>query len=187
MCVCQSEGGHSDRKLIYSGRSKYGACTKYSTRPNRRQYQSKKLHFQKKNFQKIKNGKFSSRSWTKFRIFYLNSRKYSFPQKAVFFCRIFACDIFLRRRIFVDFKTKFSKVSRSPSYIPISRCCYGEHFLRKVISKPRLSSERWSTRAQSIGPFGFTAKNTLRIKIQCWFFSLEVHECISFWNIKKNC
>jgi hypothetical protein len=110
-------------------------------------------------------------SWTKFSIFYLNSRKYLCPQKAVFvFCRNFSCDFFLRWRIFVNFKTEFSKVSRSHTYIPISRWCFGKYFLRKTINKAQLSSERWSTSAQSIARFGFTAKSTLRIKIQCWFF-----------------
>jgi hypothetical protein len=28
-------------------------------------------------------------------------------------------------------------------------------------------------------------KSTLRIKVQCWFFSYGVHECLSLRNIKK--
>ncbi len=119
-------------------------------------------------------------SLTKFRIFYLNSRKYSCPQKAVFiFCRNFACNFFLWRRIFVDFKTEFSKVSRSHAYIPFSRWYYGENVLRKTISKPRLSSERWSTSAQSIARFGFAAKKHTKNKDTMLIFSLEVHECFS--------
>ncbi len=103
--------------------------------------------------------KLAADSWTKIHIFYLNCRKYSCPQKTVFvFCRNFAWDFFLQRRIFVDFKTKFSKVSKSHAYIPISGWCYGEYFLRKIISKPRLSFKRWSISAQSIACFGFAAK-----------------------------
>ncbi len=109
--------------------------------------------------------------WTKYCNFNLKSRKNSCPKKVVFiFCQNFACDFFRRRRIFADFKTEFWKVSRSQSYIPISRWCYGEHFLRKFIRKPQFCSERWSSRAQSIVLFSFAAKSTLRIKRQCWFF-----------------
>ena len=86
------------------------------------------------------------------------------------FCRNFAGNFFHRRRIFADFKTEFWKFSRSQAYIPISRWCFGEHFLRKFIRKPQFCSERWSSRAQSIVLFSFAAKSTLRIKIQCWFF-----------------
>ncbi len=121
---------------------------------SKKNYIFQKLYFTKD--KKMIN--FAADFLTKFRIFYLNSRKYSCPQKAVFvFCRNFTY-FFLKRRIFVDFKTEFSKVSRSHAYIPISRWCYGEHFFRKIISKTRLSSERWSTSAQSIAHFGFAAK-----------------------------
>ncbi len=96
-------------------------------------------------------------SWTKYCDFNLKSRKNSCPKKVVIiFCRNFAGE--------------FWKVSRSQAYIPISRWCYGEHFLRKFIWKPQFCSERWSSRAQSIVLFSFAAKSTLRIKIQCWFF-----------------
>ncbi len=109
-------------------------------------------------------------SWTSCN-FNLKSRKNSCPKKVVFiFCRNFAGDFFRRQQIFIDFKTEFWKVSRSQAYIPISRWCYGEHFLRKFIRKPQFCSERWSSRAQSIVLFSFAAKSTLRIKIQCWFF-----------------
>ena len=98
-------------------------------------------------------------SWTKYCNFNLKSRKNSCPKKVVFiFCRNFASDFFRRRRIFADFKTEFWKVSRSQAYIPISRWCYGEHFLRKFIRKPQFCSERWSSRAQSIVLFSFAAK-----------------------------
>ncbi len=108
----------------------------------------------------------ASDSWTKYYNFKLKSRKDSCPQKVVFiFCRNFAGNFFRRRRIFVDFKTEFWKISRSQAYIPISRWCYGEHFLRKFIRKPRLCSRRWSESAKNKARFGFAAK-----KIQCWFF-----------------
>ncbi len=98
-------------------------------------------------------------SWTKYCTFNFKSRKNSCPKKVVFiFCRNFAGNFFRWRRIFADFKTQFWKVSRSQAYIPISRWCYGEHFLRKFIRKPQFCSERWSSRAQSIVLFSFAAK-----------------------------
>ncbi len=106
-------------------------------------------------------------SWTKYCNFNKKRRKNLCPKKVVFiFCRNFAGDFFRRRRIFADFETEFWKVSRSQAYLPISRWCYGEHFLRKFIRKPQFCSERWSSRAQSIVLFSFAAKSTLRIKIQ---------------------
>ncbi len=125
-------------------------------------------------------------SWTNYRNFNLKSRKDSCSKKVVFiFCRNFAGDFFRRRRIFVDFKTEFWKVSRSQAYIPISRWCSGEHFLRKFIRKPRFCSERGSTSARNKKRFGFAAKKHTENKDTMLMFSLEVHECFSFRNIKK--
>ncbi len=125
-------------------------------------------------------------SWTKYCNINFKSRKNSCSQKVVFiFCRNFAGDFFRQRRIFADFKTKFWKVSRSQAYIPISRWCYREHFLRKFIRKPRFCSKRCSTRAQSIVRFSFAAKKHTYNKGTMLIFSLEVHECFSSWNIKK--
>ncbi len=71
-------------------------------------------------------------SSTKYGIFLLKSKKDSCPQNVVFiFCQNFAGDFFRRRRIFVEFKTEFSKVSRSHIHIAISRWCYGELFWEK--------------------------------------------------------
>ncbi len=73
------------------------------------------------------------------------------PKKVILILfRNFAGDFFSRRRIFADFKTRFSKVSRISTYIPISRRSYGEIILSKIIRKPRFCYERWSTSAQSM-------------------------------------
>ncbi len=111
-------------------------------------------------------------SWTKYHNFNLKSKKDSCPKKVVFiFCRNFAGDFFRRRRIFADFKTELWKVSRSQAYIPIFRWCYGEHFLRKFIRKPRFCSERCSASAKKIKRVSVSLrKSTLRIKIQRWIF-----------------
>jgi hypothetical protein len=45
------------------------------------------------------------------------------PKKLFLFFAEILPAFFLRRRIFVDFKPEFSKVSRSHAYIPISRWC----------------------------------------------------------------
>ena len=80
------------------------------------------------------------------------------------FFRNFACDFFRRRQIFADFKTEFWTGSCTSTYVPISRWGYRGHILRKIIRKPRIRYERWSTsaqsisRAQSIAHIGFAAK-----------------------------
>ncbi len=116
-------------------------------------------------------------SWTKYCTFNLKSRKNSCPKKVVFiFCQNFAGDFFFRcRRIFVEVKTEFSKVSRSHTHIPISRWCYGEHFEKNQQQAPILLREMVYRRTKynartKYSAFRFHGKNMLRIKIQRWFF-----------------
>jgi hypothetical protein len=72
-----------------------------------------------------------------------------------------------QQRIFADFKTGFLKGSCTPTYVPISSWGFEQHILRKIIRKPQICYERWSTSAQSKAHIGFAAKKAALVTNIC--------------------
>ncbi len=102
-----------------------------------------------------------------------------------------------RQRIFADFKTGFWKGSCTPTYVPISSWGFGQHILRKIIKKPQICYERWSTSAQSIAlaqsiaRIGFAAKKAnlecnYNVDFSVWWtwksLLLEYQKILKFFN-----
>jgi hypothetical protein len=88
-------------------------------------------------------------------------------------------------QFYTTFNPGFWKVSRTLTYTSISTWDLGGNILRKIISKPRFCSGRWSTSAQNLARFNFAGKKHTYSTDTTLISSYDVHECLSFRNKKS--
>ncbi len=153
-------------KISYSGRSKYSA------RPNRRQYQSKKTKLFKNFFYKRKKMvNLAADSWTKYCNSKLKSRKDSCPEKLVLFFAEISPAIFFGGSEFLSTLKPNSERSLGPRpTFPFPGYVIGNIFWENSSESPNYAP-RDVPRVQKIKCVLVSLqKSTLRIKIQCKFF-----------------